>query len=75
MVNNCFPLVIWFVGSTNWNYWDFTSTKHFKLPINSADSPEMPTRKCSNPVHDTPPKTSEKWTKENDPTSYMPGLL
>ena len=28
----------------------------------------MPTGKCSNPVHDTPPKTSQKWTKENDPT-------
>lgn len=28
----------------------------------------MPTGKRSNPVHDTPPKTSEKRTKENDPT-------
>lgn len=28
----------------------------------------MPVGKRSNPVHDTPPKTSEKRTKENDPT-------
>ena len=36
--------------------------------INCTNSPEMPTGKHSNPVHDTPPKTSEKRTKENDPT-------